>query len=97
MYDLWRFLLNDEPGGTYYQQLPGGSTQADSGGRKGDLLFYDWNGDGLPQHVSIIVVNNTDLVDAHTNSRYHEFWTLERFNPDYRTTAIRVVRIDAAN
>lgn len=54
------------------------------------VLFYDWNCDGSIDHAAFFVVNNGrstdsreggtgDLIDQHTDNRYHVFW-----RPDFR-------------
>lgn len=39
----------------------------------GDIIFYDFDGNGLYQHSTIIAVKNSDetLVNAHTSDSYH--------------------------
>ncbi|SHM73807.1 Putative amidase domain-containing protein, partial [Caldanaerovirga acetigignens] len=67
----------------------------------GDLLFYDWEGDGEINHVSIYVANGTDpnsgysgaLVDQHTTNRYHAIWSLSYYNEDRETTNIYPVTL----
>jgi hypothetical protein len=70
---------------------------------KGDIFFYNWDytgdkyGNGFfGNHVSILVsTNGTDpksgwtgqLVDAHTNNRYHAIWNLIPYNSQAATTA----------
>ena len=36
---------------------------------------------------------NWDLVDAHTNNRYHAYWTLAQYNAGWATTQIVVLHI----
>jgi hypothetical protein len=59
--------------------------------------------DGVYDHESIVVASdgttnldgtlNWDLVDAHTNNRYHAYWTLAQYNASWATTHIVVVHI----
>ncbi|KLU63510.1 putative amidase domain protein [Peptococcaceae bacterium CEB3] len=45
----------------------------------GDLIYYDWNGDGIWDHVAIVVgfdSSNNPLVDAHNTDLKHAYWTL---------------------
>ena len=51
-------------------------------GRDGYVFLYDWDDDGIYDHESIVVASdgpdtdgtpNWDLVDAHTNNRYHAY------------------------
>lgn len=95
--DLQYFVLHDSPGGEKYKNSPGDTLAGDSGGRLGDVLFYDWDWDGVYSHTAIVTVNAPDKVNAHTSNRYHVFWTLQAFNPDFRTTRVESVRIDAGN
>lgn len=51
---------------------------------RGDLVFYDWDGNGTKDHAAIGVAydgNGDLLVDAHTNDRYHVPWDLWRSGP----------------
>ena len=36
---------------------------------------------------------NWNLVDAHTNDRYHAYWTLAQYNASWATTRIVVLHI----
>lgn len=71
---------------------------------QGDVVYYDWTSDGIFDHESIITAagvdsNGTgtagqwDLVDAHTNNRYHQYWTLAGYNAYWQTTTIDVFHI----
>lgn len=73
-----------------------------SNAAQGDAVLYDWDGDGVYDHESIVVASdgpnpdgtaNWDLVDAHTNNRYHEYWTLAQYNASWATTQIVVLHI----
>lgn len=73
-----------------------------SNAAQGDVVVYDWNGDGVYDHESIVVASdgtnpdgtpNWDLVDAHTNNRYHAYWTLAQYNASWVTTKIVVLHI----
>ncbi|HZT85456.1 MAG TPA: amidase domain-containing protein, partial [Gaiellaceae bacterium] len=81
------FLLQHLPGvvqvASYYGLAPG-ATAADHA-QQGDVVLHDWNNDGVYDHEAIITSSdgtnpdgtiNWDLVDAHTNNRYHAYWTL---------------------
>lgn len=98
------FALQHLPGVTrvasYYGLAPG-QTAADNAG-EGDIVLYDWNNDGTYDHEAIITASdgakpdgtaNWDLVDAHTNDRYHAYWTLAQYNGSWATTRIVVLHI----
>lgn len=43
----------------------------------GDVIFYDWNGDGGWQHTAVVVDFDPEgrpLVNAHTSASYHRLW-----------------------
>ncbi len=67
-------------------------TQA-SGASQGDVISYDWNGDGVVDHQAIVVTPDGQSVDAHTNNRYHAYWTLTQYNAQWQTTTITVYHI----
>lgn len=69
---------------------------------QGDVVLYDWNNDGVYDHEAIVTASdgsnpdgttNWDLVDAHTNNRYHAYWTLAQDNASRATTRIAVLHI----
>lgn len=78
------------------------STAYPSGVSKGDLMFYDWDGDAVVNHVSIVAGSGTDpnggdigtLVDQHTKNRFHAIWSLETYNTDKYTTTIYVTHLN---
>jgi len=98
------FMLQHLPGVTqvaaYYGLAPG-ATAADQA-EQGDVVLYDWNNDGVYDHEAIVTAsdgtnpdgtNNWDLVDAHTNNRYHSYWTLAQYNASWATTRIVVLHV----
>jgi hypothetical protein len=98
------FMLQYLPGVTqvasYYGLAPG-ATAADHA-TQGDVVLYDWNNDGVYDHEAIITASDRtnpdgttdwDLVDAHTNNRYHAYWTLAQYNASWATTRIAVLHI----
>ncbi|HEY2599197.1 MAG TPA: amidase domain-containing protein [Candidatus Dormibacteraeota bacterium] len=94
------FALQHLPGVTqvasYYGIAPG-QMVADNA-TQGDIVLYDFNNDGVYDHEAIVVANDGkswDLVDAHTNNRYHAYWTLAQFNASWSTTRIAVLHIPA--
>lgn len=68
---------------------------------KGDLFFYDWDGDAVINHTAIYAADGTDpnsgnigaLVDQHTNDRKHAIWSLAPYNSDRNTTNIYAVHL----
>lgn len=98
------FALRYLPGVTQvasYSGLAPGQTVADHASQ-GDIVLYDWNNDGSYDHEAIVVASdganpdgtaNWDLVDAHTNNRYHAYWTLAQYNASWATTRIVVLHI----
>jgi hypothetical protein len=98
------FALQYLPGVTqvvsYYGVAPG-QTVADNASQ-GDIVLYDFNNDGVYDHEAIATASdganpdgsaNWDLVDAHTNDRYHAYWTLAQYNASWATTRIVVLHI----
>jgi len=67
-------------------------TQA-SGASQGDVISYDWNGDGVVDHQAVVVTPDGQSVDAHTNNRYHAYWTLAQYNAQWQTTIITVYHV----
>jgi len=101
------FLLQYLPGVTqvasYYGLAPGAT--APDQAQQGDVVLYDWNNDGVYDHEAIVTASdganpdgttNWDLVDAHTNNRYHAYWTLAQYNASWATTRIVVLHIASA-
>lgn len=97
------FFLNDtNPGGYIVNSFYGVKTHSISGVR-GDIVYYDFRGDryfDTDPHESLIAVTNGwatstndygALVDAHTNARHHEYWTLWYFNSRWPYTYIEVL------
>lgn len=94
------FALGQLPGVTqvasYYGVAPGQKV-ADNA-TQGDIVLYDFNNDGIYDHEAIVVASDGtgwDLVDAHTNNRYHVYWTLAQLNASWATTRIVVLHIPA--
>jgi cell wall-associated NlpC family hydrolase len=72
------------------------ATSAPGGLTKGDVILFDWTSDGHHDHMAILVGSGTSTdgysgqyVDAHTNNRYHAFWTLRTWNQHIQTTTLR--------
>lgn len=80
--------------------------QPPSGYRKrGNVVYYDWDGDGVINHASIVTVaDGTDpssgrtgtLIDQHTTNRKHAIWNLVPYNSQAQTTVYYVVYVDDA-
>lgn len=85
-------------GGTVVQTVVGATanTVVPSNAQQGDVVLYDWTNDGVFDHEAIIATADGQYVDAHTNNRYHEYWTLAQFNTYAKTTRIVVVHIPAS-
>jgi len=102
------FFLNDSPGGyvinTYY-----GVKKPSTSGVRGDIVYYAWYGDttlASNSHEAIISVTSGTahstsdtgaLVDAHNNNRYHEYWTLYKWNVNWPRTYYQVVHLYDSN
>jgi hypothetical protein len=68
----------------------------------GDILDYDWDGNGSWDHATVEVSYYGtdpdskwvgDLVDQHTTDRYHAFWTLQPYNANWQKTKIGLLRV----
>jgi len=103
--DLYWFEIWHYPGGFLAGTDSGDAANINDGLIPGDLVFYDWDSNGTQDHVAIQVAHGTDpdkgwygdLVDAHTNNRYHAFWSLRPYNSQWRTTTIYKVGIYSGN
>ena len=63
-----------------------------AGSSRGDFVYYDWTGDGVWDHVAVVVGTNSagqKVIDAHTTDHYRVFWKL---GYSRRTTSTRVRR-----
>ena len=63
-----------------------------SGLGKGDFVFYDWSGDGVWDHVAIVVGTNSagqKVVDAHTTDYYRTFWKMGYSSTKYKYARVR--------
>jgi Putative amidase domain len=100
------FVLQYLPGVTqvasYYGVAPG-QRVADNAS-EGDIVLYDFDNDRVYDHEAILTASDGanpdgtadwDLVDAHTNDRYHAYWTLAQYNASWATTRIVVLHIPA--
>ena len=103
--DNWNFLMADYPGGWDWGYQD--TSKNTNGALKGDILFYDWDGNGTLDHTSIEVAYSGcdpanpswcgDLVDQHTNDRFHAIWHLRPYNSQAATTQVRLAHIDPGN
>lgn len=70
-----------------------------------EIVFYDFDDDGKMNHAAIVVgtgipfapserFDKGDLVDAHTESRKHQYWHLDQYNDDRLTTAVYCYRLN---
>lgn|SRR5690625_410638 len=63
----------------------------------GDIICYDFEGDGRWDHQAIVVVkddNNEPLVNAHTNFSRHRYWSYEDSLAWTENTAYKFFQID---
>lgn len=81
--------VQDVTGVTSGQIVPSNASQ-------GDVVLYDWTDDGTFDHEAIIATADGQTVDAHTNNRYHAYWTLAQYNSYAATTHIVVLHIPAS-
>lgn len=69
-----------------------------------EIVFYDFNDDGKMNHAAIIVgtgipfspsekYDKGDLVNAHTESRQHQYWHLDQYNSKRDTTTVYCYRL----
>jgi hypothetical protein len=71
-----------------------------------DVLVYDWQGDGIYDHVTIQALNGSpatcdpsapsycgDLVDGHSSDHYHAIWTLWPYNVKRTTTKVYLLHV----
>jgi Putative amidase domain len=104
----YRFQILHFPGGTLRGTVSGLSTVTASGISHGSLLYYDWDGNGVKDHVAIQVGHGTDpssgwfgdYVDQHSTSGNHfrhGFWSARPYNPSPSTTTIYLVAISSSN
>ena len=59
---------------------------------RGDFVYYDWSGDGLWDHVAVVVGTNSagqKIVDAHTTDYYHAYWKMGYSSTAYRFAHVR--------
>lgn len=95
------FFLTD--GGTVERAYYGVKTAYPTGISLGDIVYYAWQNDhtfATNAHESVVTVLNGKatstpetgiLVNAHSNNRYHEFWTLYQWNTHWPTTYYEIV------
>jgi len=63
-----------------------------SGVNRGDVIYYDWTGDGSWDHVAMLAGTNSagqKVIDAHTTDHYHHFWKLGTASTRYRFGHVR--------
>ncbi|HSW43097.1 MAG TPA: amidase domain-containing protein [Patescibacteria group bacterium] len=98
------FFLTD--GGSVIRAYYGVKTACPTGVSLGDIVYYAWYGDrtfatNAHQSQSVVTVLNGKatstpetgvLVNAHSNDRYREFWTLHLSNPNWQFTYHEIIR-----
>lgn len=101
--DLYTFLWLDYPGGWPQSQNKYSNTNT---ALYGDILFYDWNGDGWWDHTAVEASYGDrdpgsglygDCVNMHTTDRRHAIWHLAPYNTTPAQTKIQVMHIDSRN
>jgi hypothetical protein len=63
-----------------------------SGLGRGDLVYYDWSGDGAWDHVAVVVGTNSagqKVVDAHTTDYFHTYWKMGYSSTHYKYARVR--------
>jgi hypothetical protein len=106
--NLLNFLYVDAPGGSpiaYKGPSQGMSSNKQSGGATGDVIFYDWGHWEGNSHNAIQVGYGIDpnsqwegsLVDQHTTDRLKAFWSLRPYNAERATTYFTIVKISTSN
>ena len=59
---------------------------------KGDVIYYDWSGDGGWDHVAVLVGTNSagqKVIDAHTTDHYRVWWKLGSSSTRYAFGRVR--------
>jgi cell wall-associated NlpC family hydrolase len=59
---------------------------------RGDVVYYDWTGDGSWDHVAILAGTDSlghKVIDAHTTDHYHWFWKLGTASTKYKFGRVR--------
>lgn len=105
---LYDYLIAyDEPGGYLLGYANGTATYSYTGLAVGDLLFWDWEGNGTYTHVNMKTKVGkdptfnpnqiADQVTQHTPDRLNQFWSLYEHNQQRNLTKIKLVGISASN
>ena len=59
---------------------------------KGDMVYYDWSGDGFWDHVAVVAGTNSagqTVVDAHTTDYYRTYWKMGYSSTKYKFARVR--------
>jgi len=59
---------------------------------RGDFVYYDWSGDGVWDHVAVVVGTNSagqKVIDAHTTDHYRVYWKLGASGCKYKFARVR--------
>ncbi len=59
---------------------------------RGDFVYYDWSGDGVWDHVTVIAGANSAgqrVIDAHTTDHYRVYWKLGSSSTKYKFAKVR--------
>jgi len=103
--DHYTFQILHSPGGYLYGSASGTSTALTDGLSPGDIIYYDWDGNGTLDHNAMQTTRGTDpvnhrtgdLVDERTSDRSRVWWTLEPYNGNKYTTIIGLMHIFPSN
>jgi hypothetical protein len=63
-----------------------------SGVGRGDVIYYDWGGDGVWDHVAVLAGTNSagqKVIDAHTTDHYRVYWKLGTSSTRYAFGKVR--------
>jgi len=63
-----------------------------SGLSRGDVIYYDWTGDGTWDHAAVLAGTNSagqKVIDAHTTDLYHVYWKLGYSTTHYKYAHVR--------
>jgi hypothetical protein len=99
--DLYKYLTNSQRGTILGKWSPNQQNDVNYNISRGDILFYDWNKDGIYDHAAIVVDYGRDayrpniigdLQNQHTSDYYHAIWHLKPYNTRASSTVITAIR-----
>lgn len=96
------FFVGD--GGSVVKTYYGIKTASPAGVSSGDIVYYDWVNDhtyATEGHEALVTSTSGSatttgetgviVVNAHTSDRYHEYWTLYKWNTRWANTYYQIV------